>query len=209
LGEGAAEIAAGSEELMARLNRSAVIFAAIEMLEQSKGDSLTIPALAARLKIRPPSLYNHIESLSDLRRELAIRANHMLCEETRKAAVGKSRDKAVQAMAHALHRFAVKHPALYRLSVSVPPKSDKEWMKAFLEYRQLWFGVFESYDFRPGTRPFAARMFRSLVHGFVDIELSGGWLEEVDLKRSFESVLDTAIAGLKRYEDPPQKKLKN
>ncbi|MGD2050699.1 MAG: TetR family transcriptional regulator, partial [Chloroflexota bacterium] len=56
-----------------RLNRELVIRKAAEMADE--GGSLTavsLTALAQELDIRPPSLYNHVDSLEDLHCGMAI-----------------------------------------------------------------------------------------------------------------------------------------
>ena len=61
--------------------------------------------LAARLKIKPPSLYNHVDGVTGLRRMLALRAATMLDDAMVRVTVGKSGDDAVRAMAQRTGRF--------------------------------------------------------------------------------------------------------
>jgi hypothetical protein len=54
------------------LDLEAVIEAAAEIADQFGAQEVTLANLAKRLNIRPPSLYNHVDGLPGLRKELAI-----------------------------------------------------------------------------------------------------------------------------------------
>src|SRR6185437_3075856 len=153
---------------MSRLNRASVIDAAMEILETGGSQALTIPALATKLKIRPPSLYNHIESIFELKRELSIRSMRLIADVRNRAFQGKSRDEAVLAIASSQRQFASEHPALYELSLAVPPENDKEWSEAFNEFRLLWMKALEGYELDPLEKRNVGRALRGAVHGFVD-----------------------------------------
>lgn len=56
-----------------RLNRDAVVNAALSFLDRAGWDALTINALAVELGTKGPSLYNHVDSLDDLRHEVRDR----------------------------------------------------------------------------------------------------------------------------------------
>src|SRR3984893_11947062 len=57
----------------ARLSRDIIVNAAMTFLDREGWDSLTINALATQLGTKGPSLYNHVDSLEDLRRTVRIR----------------------------------------------------------------------------------------------------------------------------------------
>lgn len=196
---------------MPRLNRAAVIAAASQFIEKNGFKQLTIPALAQALSIRPPSLYNHISSLADLKRELSILANRRLCEHIHKAVAGKSRTKALFALMNSYRDFAVKNPGLYWLSIRVPPENDLAWSEAFFEVREVMLSCQEGYDLSEKKRAHFGRAIRSLVHGFVDFELRGGFLSKIDAKESFYDAVSLIVAGIELTEAtelPGLKKLK-
>jgi AcrR family transcriptional regulator len=56
------------------INRDAVIRAAAKIADDEGWDALTLARVAAKLRVRPPSLYNHVGGLEGLRRELKVLA---------------------------------------------------------------------------------------------------------------------------------------
>jgi len=181
---------------MSRLTRADVIQAAMDLLETGGVAALTIPAVALKLNIRPPSLYNHIESMSDLKRELSIRGMRQICQVWSSAVEGKTGQDALVCATAAYRKFAREHSALYALSLVVPPASDEEWSKAFKDFLPLWMELFLSFGLDPLHARYAARALRCTVHGFVDLEINGGLLEDVDLEESFQSIVSTLISCL-------------
>ena len=57
----------------ARLSRDSIVNAALTFLDREGWDALTINALATQLGTKGPSLYNHVNSLEDLRRTVRMR----------------------------------------------------------------------------------------------------------------------------------------
>ena len=67
----------------AKLSRDAIVNAALTFLDRDGWDALTINALATQLGTKGPSLYNHVNSLEDLRRTVRMRVVGDIIEETR------------------------------------------------------------------------------------------------------------------------------
>src|SRR5271155_2352509 len=70
---------------------------------------LTLAALAARLGVRQPSLYKHVDGMDGLQRSIAVRAKTELAGILAHAAVGRSRGDAIMAMSDAYRRWAMDH----------------------------------------------------------------------------------------------------
>lgn len=101
----------------AGLDREKVLAAAAELVDRGDPERLTATRLAARLRIRPPSLYNHIRGLEQLQHDLAVRALREMAAYMRAAAAGGAGYEARSAIAHAYRDFARMHPGLYAMSL--------------------------------------------------------------------------------------------
>ena len=100
--------------------RDDVLSAARDMLDEVGWDRINMVALAERVGLKGPSLYNHVENIDDLRRELWMMVVREMGEEIRDAVLGLSGDDAVRAMATAYRKYAHQHPRRYTLPVSIP-----------------------------------------------------------------------------------------
>src|SRR3954463_6119403 len=85
----------------ARLSRDSIVNAALTFLDREGWDALTINALANQLGTKGPSLYNHVQSLDDLRRTVRMRVVGDIIEMLKTVGQGRTRDDAVTAMASA------------------------------------------------------------------------------------------------------------
>src|SRR5881397_3773810 len=89
-----------------RLSRDAIVNAALTFLDREGWDALTINALAIQLGTKGPSLYNHVQSLDDLRRTVRMRVVGDIIEMLNTVGEGRTRDDAVTAMASAYRSYA-------------------------------------------------------------------------------------------------------
>ena len=96
-----------------RLDTATVVNAAAELLNRQGPEALTLRRLAAMLGVQTPSLYNHVDGLSGLRRELARLNAQRLAEELTEAAIGKSGAEALTALAQAFRAYIKANPGLY------------------------------------------------------------------------------------------------
>lgn len=137
-----------------RLDRAAVVQAAAALADRF-GDmnQVTLAQLADHFGVRVPSLYNHIEGLKAVRREVALLGIRDLAAQIRQAAIGKAGDDAIVSIAHAYRKFAI-------------------------------------------------RALRSVAHGFVSLELAGGFGLPLDRDESFARLVQMFLDGLNSEHRP-------
>jgi AcrR family transcriptional regulator len=183
----------------AGLDQVSVITAAVDLVDQIGLEQLTLVALARRLGIQTPSLYNFVDGLGGLRRDLALRGFRELNGRLQKAAVGKSGDAAVLAMAGAYRAFAREHPGLYAATIRSPrainPR-DSELQSVEQELLRLLLTVMASYGLQGKAAIHATRGLRSLMHGFVTLEAAEGFALPVGLDASFRQLVRVYLDGL-------------
>src|SRR5262249_6113108 len=117
----------GSYRPMARsvgIDRAQVVAAAAAIADAQGLEELTLAQVAARLGVRLPSLYNHVDGLPGLRRELALCGARQLYERMSRAAIGKAEDEAMLALGQAYRSYIKEHPGLYAATVRAPAPDD-------------------------------------------------------------------------------------
>lgn len=184
----------------AGLSREAVVEAAAKLADEDGLETLSLSVLASRLGIRTPSLYNHVDGLGGLRRELALLGLRELGRRLGRAAIGKTRDEATFAIARAYREFVMERPGLYAATVRSSRLSypeDPAFQAVERETLETVLAVLASYGLNGDAALHAARGFRSTVHGFATLEAGGGFGIPLDLDASFERLLHTFAAGLR------------
>jgi len=181
----------------AGLDTSAVVKAAASLLDERGGKEITLSELATRLGVRTPSLYNHVAGQEELRRRLALLGLAQLGERITQAAIGKAEDEALISIADAYRAFAREHPGLYAASVRAAAPGDVELAAAGDRVIQVLRVVLEPYRLSETDVIHALRGLRSLVHGFVSLELAGGFGIPVDVDQSFHRLVEVFLQGLR------------
>jgi AcrR family transcriptional regulator len=178
------------------IDKDAVVRAAAKIADDHGWDALTLARVAKKLRIRSPSLYNHVGGLEGLRRELKLLALRDLNVALSRATIGKSRDDAVRGLAAAYRAFVKRHPGTYAATMVTAPKNDPAMEAAASNIVETILSVLSGYglDRREGIH--AIRALRSTVHGFAALEIAGGFGIPLDVDKSFEWLVSALLAGL-------------
>lgn len=186
-----------------KLSRDAIVAAALTFLDRDGWDALTINALATQLGTKGPSLYNHVQSLDDLRRTVRMRVIDDILQMLSAVAQGRTRDDAVMAMASAYRSYAHHHPGRYSAFTRMPlGGDDPEFTAASHAAAAPVIQVLFSYGLEGEDAFYAALEFWAALHGFVLLEMTGV-MRDVDTDLVFSDMvlrLATGMAHRKRSE---------
>ena len=181
-----------------KLSRDIIVNAALTYLDREGWDSLTINALATQLGTKGPSLYNHLDSLEDLRRTVRIRVIDDIITMLNRVGEGRARDDAVLVMAGAYRSYAHHHPGRYSAFTRMPlGGDDPEYTAATRGAAAPVIAVLSSYGLDGEAAFHAAIEFWSAMHGFVLLEMTGV-MDEIDTDSLFSDMVLRLAAGLER-----------
>ena len=179
------------------VDRARVVAVAAALADEVGLDQLTLAAVASRLGVKLPSLYNHVDGLPGLRRELAWFGARQLYERVSRAAIGKAEDAAVLAMSYAYRAYIIEHPGVYAATVRAPAPDDLELLQISQSFVEVLLAVLEPYGLGEVGGIHAVRGLRSIIHGFATLELSGAFALPLDCDESFLRLLRAYIGGLR------------
>ena len=182
------------------LNRAAVVQAAATLIDTMGLEQVTLADLAERLEIRIPSLYNHIQGMEGLRRELALLGLHELAARMGQVVMGKAGDEAIFALAHAYRAFAKEHPGLYAATQHAPASDDIELQKAAQAAIDVLLKVLSAYNLQAEDALHAIRLLRSTIHGFTALEIAGGFELPLELDETFRRLIDMFLGSVHSVE---------
>lgn len=183
---------------MARdLTKEKVVANAVELANEC-GDvhRLKLKDLAAKLNIKVPSLYNHVKGMDGLIYALRLYAVKTIDEQLRDSIAGQTGRSALMSAARSYRAFAHSNPGIYPLILpAATADSEPEIEKISWNTVSLILLILGSFGLEGDEALHTVRGFRSLLHGFVSLELSGGFGLELDLDESFERLMTTFIDG--------------
>jgi AcrR family transcriptional regulator len=186
----------------AGLSRGAVVRIAVDLVDAGGATGLadlTLAKVAATAGVATPSLYKHVGSLADLRRHVALVALEEMTTASAAATIGRAGPDALRALARAWRTYAQEHPgrfAAVQLAPDPDAPEDTEHRASAARVVALVAAVLQGFGLPDDRVIDAVRAVRSGVHGFVQLELSGGFRLPEDLDRSFDVLVDMLVAGV-------------
>ncbi|WP_409253026.1 TetR/AcrR family transcriptional regulator [Bacillus sp. SCS-153A] len=189
------------------LTKDKIVDTAGKMADRNGMESVTIANLAKELQIRPPSLYNHIKGLDELKTILAVHALNGLYQDMKSATEEKEGDDAVQALGTSYFSFARKHPGLYEAALLAPDPRDNDVQEAGSQIVHLALETLKYLELSKEDALHAVRGMRSLFHGFASLEQKSGFGLDLSVDESLERMVRTFLIGIKHRDMPIKEKL--
>ncbi|HKG39217.1 MAG TPA: WHG domain-containing protein [Conexibacter sp.] len=185
------------------LDTGQVVEEAVRVADADGLEAVTLARVSATLGVRAPSLYNHVAGREALLRGIALRGLRELGDVLRRAAVGRAREDALVAVAHAYRAYAHEHPGCFAATVAPPAAGDVEHEQAAAEVVGVLAAIVGGWGIDDEDAVHAVRTVRSALYGFVAIEAAGGFGLPVDCDASFSRLVRTLAAGLEAAAPAP------
>lgn len=184
----------------ANLTRASVIDLALDIVDEVGFDRLTLAAVAARAGVAVPSLYKHVAGLPDLRREVALASVRGFTEALDAAGTGDPAG-ALRRTADAVRGYARHYPGRYAAAQVAADPADPADAALAAAGAQAVRAVVAG--LRPVTGAMSGaelvhtvRAVRSALHGFVLLEMQGGFRLSEDVEASYDHLIRVLEAGL-------------
>lgn len=177
-----------------RLSRAAVVQHAADLSDEIGLDALSFTKLARRLDVTPPAIYRHLDDLDHLKREISRLAADEAAARIGAACAGVAGFDSLQALAVALRQWAIAHPGRYTALQTVPTPDEDLAHGDSNAFVAALSTALRAYRLDGDDFTHAVRFIRSTVHGFIALELAGGFRRE----QSVDSSYQLAILALHR-----------
>lgn len=169
-----------------RRSRADFVAIASDLADEIGFAALSLSKVARAAGISTPGAYKHVADISDLRRRMAIQTLRDATALVQDAAAGRSGVDALVSVALALLRWARSHPGRYAALQTSVDSADPDYAARSSELVTAIAATLRSYSLTDNDAIDAVRMLRSLLHGFIMIELANGFQIERDVAGSFE-----------------------
>lgn len=184
----------------AGLDRARLVAAAAELADAVGLAGVTVSALAARVGVRPASLYAHLAGTRDLATGLTVLALDELADVVGAELAGRSGREALAGFAGAHRDYARAHPGRYAAArAPLDPANTGEPVRAGRRHSDLARAVLRGYGLPEPELVHAVRFLGASVHGFTDLEAAGAFgYSDPGPQESWErlvDVLDVALRG--------------
>lgn len=189
------------------LSMESIVAAAMELVEEKGYNSFSVRELAQKLHVKAASLYNHLNSIDDVNKEIGLKAVNQMNEYLEESAAGKEKDEALRALAYAFRSYAKNNYQMYRAIMAMPALNRDGSLEIGRESVKSIRRVVAEYGISREDAIKFSRSFRSALHGYASYETAGYFTAtNVTGDESFEFLVNGYAEWLKRLEEEEKKK---
>ncbi|MEU0579095.1 TetR-like C-terminal domain-containing protein [Streptomyces griseoincarnatus] len=164
-------------------------------------DQVTVSELARRFDVKVASLYSHVKNSHDLKTRIALLALEELADRAADALAGRAGKDALVALANVYRDYAREHPGRYAAAqFRIDPGTAAA--SAGVRHAKMTRALLRGYHLDEPDQTHAVRLLGSVFHGYVSIEMGGGFSHSApDTEETWSRVLDALDALLRTW--PP------
>jgi AcrR family transcriptional regulator len=148
------------------VDRATLVEVAADLADRDGWHSLTLSDVAKAVGRHPSSMYAHVESLDDLRHEIALQSTAELSDAVWSAVLGKVGSEALLAIAVTYRDFARDHPGR-TASLSWVREDDPEFTRVAAKLHEPVHVTFRSFGLDDEQTAVAHKVFGATIDGFV------------------------------------------
>ncbi|MCM3299385.1 TetR/AcrR family transcriptional regulator [Streptomyces pseudogriseolus] len=177
--------------------------AAAELADEVGFDQVTVSELARRFDVKVASLYSHVKNSHDLKTRIALLALEELADRAADALAGRAGKDALVALANVYRDYAREHPGRY---AAAQYRLDPETAMAGagVRHSRMTRALLRGYDLDEPDQTHAVRLLGSVFHGYVSIEMGGGFDHSApDTQETWSRVLDALDVLLRTWPPAP------
>jgi AcrR family transcriptional regulator len=175
--------------------------AGAELADEVGFEQVTVSAVARRFGVKVASLYSHVRSSQDLKTRIALLALEELADRASQALAGRAGKDALRALADVYRDYAREHPGRYA-ATRLPLDPATAAASAGVRHAQMARAILRGYDLAEPDQTHAVRLLGSVFHGYVSLELGGGFSHSApDTEETWTRILDALDALLRNWPE--------
>ncbi|MGW0662398.1 TetR/AcrR family transcriptional regulator [Streptodolium elevatio] len=179
--------------------------AGAELADEAGFDQVTLSAVARRFDVKVASLYSHLASSQELKTRIALLALEEMADRVAAALAGRAGKDALTAFADVYRDYAREHPGRYA-AAQLRLDAETAAASAGVRHAQMTRALLRGYDLAEPDQTHAVRMLGSVFHGYISLEMGGGFSHSApDTQETWSRMLDALDALLRNWPaaDPP------
>lgn len=173
-----------------------IVEAATELINENGFDQFSLRELAARLNVKPASLYNHTSNVAEITLAVGRIALETLGSRLKQASVRLEGKTRLLAIADEYRKYAKENEELYKAILHLPAYEDESIKEESNNIMQHLYEALSDFELCQKEKIQFSRAYRSAMHGFVSLEMSGYFRQNVDVDESYHYLMNSLLSGL-------------
>ncbi len=163
-------------------------------------DNLSLKIIAEELNIKPPSLYNHISGLDNIKEKLMIYGWKQIENKMIDSAVGVAGYEALKNMCYAFYDYATNNKGVFAAMLWYNKYETQENNNSTVRLFELLFKVMKALDISEDNINHSIRTLRGFLEGFSLLVNNNAFGNPISIKESFDLSLEIIMNGIKSLE---------
>ena len=184
---------------MSNISRERIIETAANLSNKAGLENLSLKMIAEELKIKSPSLYNHVSSLDDIKKQLMLYGWKQIEKLTIEAAVGVTGYEALKNMCYAFYDYAINNKGIFTAMLWYNKYESIEKENATRKLFEMIFKVMKTVNISDENINHIIRTLRSFFRRIFAVN-NNAFGNPVSIKESFDLSLEIMINGIKTLE---------
>ena len=185
----------------AGLDKNMVIEKAAQMANEMGLENISLKVIAEEFGVQTPSLYNHIKSLDDLRKQIMLYGWRQLENRLLMSVVGVSGYDALRRMCNAFYEYAISNPGVFNAMLWYNQYRDEESKSATRQLFEILFTIMKPLKISEEKIHHIIRTFRGFLEGYALLVNNGAFGNPASIKESFELSVEIILNGIKTLEE--------
>ncbi len=178
--------------------------AGAELADEVGFDQVTVSELARRFDVKVASLYSHVKNSHDLKTRIALLALEELADRAADALAGRAKQGRPGRPGERLPRLRAGAPRPVRGGAVPARPGDRHGRRAGVRHSRMTRALLRGYDLDEPDQTHAVRLLGSVFHGYVSIEMGGGFDHSApDTQETWSRVLDALDVLLRTWPPAP------
>jgi AcrR family transcriptional regulator len=177
------------------LDRATLVRAAADIADRDGWSNLTLSRVAKGVNRHVTSLYAHVDGLEALRREVTLLALEELTEEVWRAALGRTGEEALVAIAAVERAYALRHPGRQAAMGTYTRRDDEEFRARGIRLAEPIRATFRSFGLEDDQVAVAHGLFSSALRGLVLAEITDTF-RFADIDAAYGEMIRLFVAAL-------------
>ena len=183
------------------LDRKTVIERAARLANETGFSALSIKTLADALDVKSPSLYNHIGSLDELKRQLMLYGWRQISEQMIESVAGVSGYDAIREICYAFYGYATENPGVFDAMFWYNKFEDEETKAVTDPLFSILYRITLSLGISRERCNHLIRTLRGFLEGFALLVNNRAFGNPISIRESFELSVHVLIEGMKTLEE--------
>lgn len=182
---------------MKGITEESIVQAAAEILNEQGEDALSLKGLAQKLGIKAPSLYNHVDSLEDVKKRVMLYGWARLEERMVRATMGIAGYDALKSLCNAFYDYVESNRGVFGVMMRYNKYRNEEIRRSTERLQQQLQVIAGPVGIPAEDCGHLVRMIRSFLEGFFMITNNEEMRQDETVRESFAFSLEVLVEGLR------------